>query len=990
MFTTKKFLAIAATLALTVTGVVANSGAASAAGTNIYKIELNKSSAASNATDFTTCKGKVYFAADMAVKGRGIFASNETTPGAATLAVSNGDSVTKPNPRGLNCVGDYVLYNDSAAGGNAFALYAYNTVTGANTEVKGPGDVRFNMGWEQSPRVATVGGVHYFIANLDGDSQYLWTFDGATGAIASVGAGISANSGSLYELGGTLYVEMNGGIASYDMVSETWATVSIAGSDLKILGQYRYNNADALILSGGVGGWNYGAFVIDATGTASRFGTWTASYDVRFVNLGETLFAYQWNSFAEISAVDGSKTEILQNLFPGANRVGIENAVQTDGAIVMMASNDSAQSNPTGKEMLYRYDGTQQAIGLQQTAPIASNTSLPEYPNFQRGWGRNTTMYPTNNGVIVNLYLDSSIGYEPYFSTSFGQVTSLGNLNTNTDGSSPDPECLGTTGTVDYVAAGSIDADGNVHRTLTQFKQNGIYLDGTIIDVGNADGPCAFAQNGTDLYFQAYDRAAGNDSLFKLDASGNITSITALDNSGEVAFFANNKYFWMADDAIYVYDFTTSTQTRLIANGNDNFDSVNEMVGVGSKVYFQARDNNTGYEDVYSLDTANVATAPVKITNVSDNSWLLRPRNLKVSGTTLYYTSSVDQSTGVKLFSVDSTKNEAPKVVADLLTDGNGWVEYADSYLISGTDAWITVGDDNSNERALVKVNLTAKTAAKQTIPAGFNLSCVAPAGKKLLLESRDGQMKYFADGVLTDSGVHGSANDNEEVCYHGAGALGTYFGMPVHVLTNSNSGYDLHYVGPLIPRIVSRLGSNIVEAPSASLGTGVETGWVLPGETPSVTPVDTDNPNLGSLTETKTFKGTKGSVVFPDGSGFDIDAKGRIFSKLKSKYLTSISGSIVATYFVGSKAKTFTCKLKTYGSLKKLKALPRNAILYKSKQACQLPAAAITSLKAGKLTIVQKVTVKRYYATTGLAVDKVTKKKIKVMARKMTVKFTK
>ncbi|MEN9731820.1 MAG: hypothetical protein RL488_1130 [Actinomycetota bacterium] len=165
----------------------------------------------------------------------------------------------------------------------------------------------------------------------------------------------------------------------------------------------------------------------------------------------------------------------------------------------------------------------------------------------------------------------------------------------------------------------------------------------------------------------------------------------------------------------------------------------------------------------------------------------------------------------------------------------------------------------------------------------------------------------------------------------------------------------------------------------------GVSTPVVVP---PTV--VDTDNPDLGSLTETKTFKGTKGSIVFPDGSGFDLDAKGRIFSKVKSKYLTSISGTIVATYTAAGKSKSFTCKVKTYGSTKKLSKLPRNAILYKSKQACQLPAAAIASLKLGKLTIVQKITVKRFYATTGLAVDKVTKKKIKPMARKMTIKFTK
>lgn len=165
--------------------------------------------------------------------------------------------------------------------------------------------------------------------------------------------------------------------------------------------------------------------------------------------------------------------------------------------------------------------------------------------------------------------------------------------------------------------------------------------------------------------------------------------------------------------------------------------------------------------------------------------------------------------------------------------------------------------------------------------------------------------------------------------------------------------------------------------------------GTYVPPVTPVTPPtkVDTDNPSLGTLTETKTFKGTKGSVVFPDGSGFDIDAKGKIFSKVKSKYLTTVAGSFVVTYKVGAATKTWTCKIAKYGSTKKLKALPRNAILYKSKQACQLPAAAIKAMKTGSVTIKQNVTMTRLYATTAKAKTPAGKA-IRPLVRKMTVKI--
>ena len=167
-----------------------------------------------------------------------------------------------------------------------------------------------------------------------------------------------------------------------------------------------------------------------------------------------------------------------------------------------------------------------------------------------------------------------------------------------------------------------------------------------------------------------------------------------------------------------------------------------------------------------------------------------------------------------------------------------------------------------------------------------------------------------------------------------------------------------------------------------AGLSAGVTSSAVTFG---SSAVVNTDDPNLASVTETKTVKAASGSVTFPDGSGFDVDSKGRIFAKIKSTYLTSTSGTIIVNYKVGSANKVYTCKVKAFGSLKKLAKAPTKGIVSKSKQACQLPAAAVTALKTKSIVIKATMSVKRFWATTVKAKTPAGKV-LKVQARKMTV----
>ena len=161
----------------------------------------------------------------------------------------------------------------------------------------------------------------------------------------------------------------------------------------------------------------------------------------------------------------------------------------------------------------------------------------------------------------------------------------------------------------------------------------------------------------------------------------------------------------------------------------------------------------------------------------------------------------------------------------------------------------------------------------------------------------------------------------------------------------------------------------------------------VVEGPEVPVTPVtpDPEDPNVTSVSETKKFKGTSGAITFPDGSGFDVDSKGRVYAKVSSKFLTSVSGSLKVTYKVGSATKSYTCSIKAFGSTKKLKKALTKKVLNKTKKPCQLPAPVITALKSKSITLVMTLVVKRYTSNTGLAKTSAGKV-IKPVTRKMTV----
>jgi hypothetical protein len=161
----------------------------------------------------------------------------------------------------------------------------------------------------------------------------------------------------------------------------------------------------------------------------------------------------------------------------------------------------------------------------------------------------------------------------------------------------------------------------------------------------------------------------------------------------------------------------------------------------------------------------------------------------------------------------------------------------------------------------------------------------------------------------------------------------------------------------------------------------------VIEGAATPVTPVvpNPEDPNVTSVTESKSVKATYGSVVFTDGSGFYLDSKGRIFSKISSKFLTSVSGTIVVSYKVGSSTKSYTCKVKAFGSVKKLKKALTKKVVNQTKVPCQLPSSALSTLKTKNIVIKSTLVVKRYTSNTGLAKTSAGKV-IKPVTRKMTV----
>jgi len=1007
----KRVFSAVITFALAITSLVALESPASAAdNVGVYPLNINNASAPGNAKDFTTYNGKVYFTADSVDHGRAIFSTDATNPAGFQYVDSRGVAPKMGNPKSLFGFNNNIFYWDSETNGSTLSLFGRSTTSNGHFRVETPfggdlvtdsehpynfvsyNDKLFILGADSN----TPTDLKLWVINTAGDLSVASDFafvPQISGTASAVGYGTSNPAMNI--LDGKLYVNTSDSgwntrdskIMQYDIAGDNWTEITDNGTTFagsQVFGNYRYNNQDVLIYQNYVNNaWQYYYLTPDAV--IHRLGTIASTYGGSFVNLGERLFFYSHPSLSEVSTTDGALTDLTSTFAPTAQSVAIESIVETNGNLVMMAMIYDSSAIPANVQHLYKWSGTGAISQLGTISPIAGGNWLPEWPSTT-GWGRNTAMIKAGNGVIVNLYQATELGYEPYYVSLTGTATVLGNIDSASDGSSPDFYCSNATGNNDYIVA-TVTGTFGEKSVVTEFKQDGIYLKYKVLDLPNLRNVCGVASDGTYTYFKAYSNATGQDGLYKMDANHAVTRIGDINGYPRDANVFNGQYFWYDDDSSNLFVTNAAgVQTKLTGNGPDgiNDGSIREVKAIGSKLYFMARDDATSNYNLYGLDMANPTAPFVAYLTDASSDWITRPSNLTVSGTKLYFTRiPKDGTEGAKVYAIDSANNSPAVQLFDINPD-NSITDLVNYMKISGTDFFINDYDNNNrNNYFMIKRSGTATSGTVLSLPNSFKVECMALVGGELMVSDRNGVSKYLGDGSSTfrDTGITFN-NDTYALCDSFTSTRGTYISYDEVAMQGGPWGTEPAYIGTLIPWATERLGVTVTENPATALN-----GTIQPGVPGPTTSVDTDDINLGTLDETKDFAGSYGSIVFPDGSGFTIDSKGNVKAKTKSIYLVQASGKIKFSYVSGGKTKSVTCTIKNFGSTKKVKRAFTTQKVYTSGTACKLSPTVVKAMKTGVVTIVQTLKVKRYYSTTMKAKTPVGGI-IKVQNRKMTVRM--
>jgi hypothetical protein len=507
--------------------------------------------------------------------------------------------------------------------------------------------------------------------------------------------------------------------------------------------------------------------------------------------------------------------------------------------------------------------------------------------------------------------------------------------------------------------------DGVEYNGAFYFNQTGPGNLGTVADgvnclfklSGNAVTPVNFGDDNNPLFvMNGEPKAVFNGKLYVDGYDSNVDAdrfLVAMDSAGFTKVTGTIDY--QGSPVLRAFPYIDSA---IVFNNALYFSSTFETSDVSDASSYG---DNFG-SSLFKLDTAGTVTRlDASTTDVFSGGKDLpnRPENLTISGSNLYFKVPVMHTNASELYKVDGAK----VTLVDTFQSLSLWdaQTFGGKFYFNSGGKYIGTLADANNQTRLRQLG---------TIDSAGNYAIVAADSNY----NNYGSVKLFNNGLLY-SKPDADPRTKDELWFNNGSTSTKIDGVQdVEFADSYVIGNKIYFVG--VSPTDSNPGTNrlfMFEAAS----------------TPVTPPVDTDNPALTTLSEAKDFAGSVGSVAFADGSGFDIDAKGRLYSKIKSKFLVQTAGSFVVTYKVGTKNKTWTCKIANYGSLTKLKTAPAVAKLYKTKKACQLPKAAIAALKIGVVTFKQNLVVKRYYPTTAKAKTPAGLP-VRPLTRKMTVRMGK
>lgn len=140
------------------------------------------------------------------------------------------------------------------------------------------------------------------------------------------------------------------------------------------------------------------------------------------------------------------------------------------------------------------------------------------------------------------------------------------------------------------------------------------------------------------------------------------------------------------------------------------------------------------------------------------------------------------------------------------------------------------------------------------------------------------------------------------------------------------------------------------------------------------------DDRKVGTFSDEVNLDGTSGTATFGDGSQISISGK-YLKIRLKTGYIGTASGTVKATYLVGSKKTSYVCNVASFGRVAPIPGAKRlypsktfglwfKKVFYKPKTPCAMPAAMQTAMKTQKIVLTVKLNFKRLWPTTAKAID--------------------
>lgn len=854
LMTLKKALAITITAALTVAGLT---GIAAHAAANqqpeLYSVNVGDSPAAADARHFLTHQGVTYFTSYSLVYGRSIWSMTQAEPEPVHVVDASPGTWTG-SPGNLFAFGNHLFFTaDPTFENDGFRPFMFNLATRVLTEIKVDSTTSFTSG----SNFVEVDGDVYFVD----DTHAIWKIDTVRG-FASIAKQLSfpvlqsnfirkmdgATNPKLLSIGnkilliedvlGTTWDDPNrfkDKLWVYDPVGDTLTDTGLIGA--KLFGNYQYDGSMVAVVTDATNFQQFfyntaRGYIVGTNGVPVPLGDWSVTSEPRgFVNFNGSLLMIDYGSgsafnFWRIEPNGGARTNLTASISPDHPINEPESVLQVGSKLVFAADVNASGST------LHAWNGTDPASRVGTIRGINPRNDIFTW-TLTHSSSRNNSAHAFGDELLMNLYLDESIGYEPYLvDLSSGETTLVADLNLGTDGSSPDTSCFATLDNFDYMTAGlPLQSSEGSTDVLLELKGDEGLLKYSVIDLDGISGACGFSVGADGLYFTAHDDDSAG--IFRMNLDRTFDKLIEIGDNGDFGYLHDDKFYWTQDNDddfdLYVYDLNESNPALAITQltGEDQNrtqitfggvqieeDSVQELYGIGSNLFFTGESNN-GDNFIYrvKLDQTPLVFEKINV-SINTNANHLSPQELAVINGKLFF---FDHPTRDRraIFSFDPLTNTLDLVIDPATIEGNesfeGW-DNAKPFMV-GDVVYGVFYNAYINGNQLYRTTSTGVELV--AMPENFVFECAAPAGDDLVISDNQGVAYFYGDPLNPRLLPLSFASNTYALCDSVSSEQGTYVSISEYPYSDGYWGNEPGFIGSLAPVAVERLGQPVTETPA-------------------------------------------------------------------------------------------------------------------------------------------------------------------------------